>query len=405
MPNALDLALSPTGQHLLTAASSLPETLSDRLGQRLRAAGYEADLVSAVLTQAQLRREAEAKLGPAAREMVFTRAGLEQATRLVVAAHHAQRFREAGIERVADLGCGLGIESLAMAGLGLRVVAIEKDPATARAAAHNLHPFPEAEVRVGDVTEIDLAELGVEAFFADPARRTAAGRALSPEQWSPPLSTVLDFTAQLPGGIKVAPGIDHALVPPASHTQWTSVDGEVVEAAIWTGPLAQPGPGRSALVIRSGQAHRFVVPDLADASAPNPQVEAASQLGEYIAEPDGALIRAGGVAALAERLDAAPVFAQIAYLTGDTLAPRELRPFVTQWRILEVASLKSKKLRAACREWGAGEVVIKKRGANIDPAKLRREILPKPFGTEKITLICTRLGNRRVALRVEPVGA
>ena len=47
--------------------------------------------------------------------MLFTEAGLEQATRLKVAALHAGRFARAGVEHVADLGCGIGGDALALA--------------------------------------------------------------------------------------------------------------------------------------------------------------------------------------------------------------------------------------------------------------------------------------------------
>jgi hypothetical protein len=53
------------------------------------------DLAAAALTQAALRRHARAKFG-AAVEMLFTRAGLEQASRPEVADYHANRFLQAG---------------------------------------------------------------------------------------------------------------------------------------------------------------------------------------------------------------------------------------------------------------------------------------------------------------------
>ena len=60
---------------------------------RLRAAGHSPDLVSAVVGQAHLRMRARAKFGEFADRMLFTRAGLEQATRLSVATMHAVRMR------------------------------------------------------------------------------------------------------------------------------------------------------------------------------------------------------------------------------------------------------------------------------------------------------------------------
>jgi hypothetical protein len=87
------------------------------LVSRLRKDGHAPGLVATVLTQARLRKKAATKFGPFAESMLFTPAGLEQSTRLEVAAQHAGRFAAAGCERVADLGCGLGADSLALASL------------------------------------------------------------------------------------------------------------------------------------------------------------------------------------------------------------------------------------------------------------------------------------------------
>src|SRR5690242_14992287 len=92
---------------------------------RLRRDGHPPDLVSAVVGQARLRTRARTKFGDLAARMLFTRAGLEQATRLPIAARHAARFRDAGFTRVADLGCGIGGDALGLAGLGLQVTAVD----------------------------------------------------------------------------------------------------------------------------------------------------------------------------------------------------------------------------------------------------------------------------------------
>ena len=106
-----------------------------RIVSRLRAAGHPPELVAAVLTQARLRTRARAKFHEFAARMLFTPDGLEQSTRLKVAARHAGRFARAGLGSVADLGCGIGADALAFAGLGMRVVAVERDEVTAAVAA------------------------------------------------------------------------------------------------------------------------------------------------------------------------------------------------------------------------------------------------------------------------------
>ena len=253
--DALAPLLTPAGWALLATLPPYRQDEALALGERLRAQGHSPDLVAAALTQQRLRARAAAKFGPFASTMLFTPDGLEQATRLAVAAHHAARYQRAGTTRVADLGCGIGGDALALAGLGLGVLAVERDEATAALATVNLMRFPEVTVRCADAREVDLVAEGVDGVFADPARRSGGRRLTDPEQWSPPLSTVLAWREQVPAlGVKAAPGIDHALLPADAHVQWVSVDGGVLEADIWCGPLALEGPGRSALVLRSAPA-------------------------------------------------------------------------------------------------------------------------------------------------------
>jgi SAM-dependent methyltransferase len=155
----------------------------------LRRDGHPADLVSAVLTQSRLRARATVKFGEFASRMLFTEAGLEQATRLRVAALHAGRYQAAGIRSVADLGCGIGADALAFAALDLAVQAIDVDEVTAAIASYNLAPFDNVTVALGNAEETDLTT--VESAYLDPARRTAGHgdtrRLPDPRDYSPSL--------------------------------------------------------------------------------------------------------------------------------------------------------------------------------------------------------------------------
>lgn len=402
-PEAAGLAplLTPEGWALLSSLPPYEESEALPLGERLRAEGHDPALVAAALTQQRLRGRAAAKFGPFAERMLLTPDGLEQATRLVVSAHHAARFAAAGPKLVADLGCGIGGDAMALAGLGLRVLAVERDEATAALATVNLMPFPEAEVRCADAMAIDLAAEGVDAVFADPARRAGGRRITDPEQWSPALSRVLALRERVEAlGVKVAPGIDHALLPADSLAQWVSVDGEVVEAGVWCGPLAPEGPGRSALCLRTGadgeaRAHVLRDPSCTDPSTPPEQLEPVADvddLGSWVHEPDGAVIRAGLVGEVARRLGARPVGERIAYLTGDSPAPAGLAPFVRSWRLVDVLPLRAKALRGRVRERGVGRLEIRKRGVDQSPDLLRKQV--RPSGTASETWLLTRVGAR-----------
>lgn len=184
--------------------------------------------------------------------MFFTADGVEQATRLSVGVHHAQRFRLASAQHIIDLGCGIGADSMAFAGLGLRVSAIERDEETALAAKANLASFPEAELIHADGRDIDLAQFDADALWLDPARRHNGHRIKDPENWSPALSTALDLARKFPAaGIKVAPGIDYAYLPQDAHVQWISVAGDLLEAVIWLGLARKPGAKRTGYYLRA----------------------------------------------------------------------------------------------------------------------------------------------------------
>ena len=388
--------LSPEGLRLL---DSLPpyDARANVLGQvsALRRDGHSPGLVSAVLGQSKLRAKAVAKFGDFAPHMLFTEAGLEQATRLRVAALHAGRFAGAALNRVIDLGCGIGGDAMAMAALELEVTAVDADEVTATVASFNLAPFPSANVLHSPAESVDLS--GVDAAWLDPARRTAGhsntSRLTRSEDYSPSLDFVFGLAERMPIGVKLGPGHDRDQIPATAEAQWISVDGQVVEMGLWFGVLARPGIRRAALLLtRDGAAEMTAAADSDD-------VEVAP-LGDYLYEPDGAVIRARLIGDLARTLGAGMLSESIAYLTGPTFTPT---PFATAFRVLEVLPVDEKKLRVALQERRIGTLEIKKRGVDVDPATLRTRLKLK--GPESATLVLTRAAGHRVALLVERVRA
>lgn len=390
--------LSPTGWALLSALPPYDEAQAMALSERLRREGFEADLVAAALTQSRLRARAHDKLGEFADGMLFTPAGLEQATRLVVAAQHARRYVAAGTQRVADLTCGLGADAMAFAGVGLPVLAVDADETTAALATVNLRHFPEAEVRHGDGLALDLAAEGVDGVYADPARRTGGGtRVFDPAAYAPPLDAVLAVRERVPAlGLKLGPGVPHSALPDDAEAQWVSVDGDVVELGLWFGPLAPGGPGRSALLLGSGGGSALLRAGEATAQAHPP----VGPVGAYLYEPDGAVIRAGLVAEVAAEVQGRLVDRTIAYVTSDAL---HATPFATAYRVLDDLPFGLKRLRAYLRERDVGALTIKKRGTAVVPEQLRRQLDLR--GTAAATIVLTRVAGQQQVLLVEPVGA
>lgn len=395
--------LSAEGWELLSAVGPYAEADALAAAERLRKAGHSAELVSAVLTQSRLRNKATAKFGEFAEQMIFTQAGLEQATRLPVAALHAQRFATAGVSKIADLGCGIGADSLAFATLDLEVTAVELDETTAACATMNLLPFRNARVVQGDAAQFDPDT--VDGIWLDPARRdtTSSGtsRIFDPEAFSPPLSFVETLAERgMPVGVKLGPGIPHESIPAGCEAQWVSVDGDLVEVALWFNALARPGIRRSALLLgtaRGAELHSPVNFDPATQDAPLGPLEG------YLYEPDPAVIRAGLVADLAKQIGAHLIDPQIAYLAS---AEAVATPFARGYRIIEVKPYNVKALRNWVQSAGIGTLEIKKRGMAVTPEELRKQLLAgKTKGKAKnsATLVLTRIGTERVAAVVEPL--
>jgi len=368
-----------------TTPSDIVRTIS-----RLRAAGHPQERIHHALEQVRLRRKGRAKFGEFSSQMLFTVDGLEQATRLSVAAHHAGRFRGAGIDSVADVGCGIGADAMAYASLGIRVLAVEKDPLTAAVASYNLSPFDNAEVLCGDGMSVDLS--GCEGIWLDPARREGASRLHDPSDYSPRLDDAIALAQSCPGGIKLAPGMDRELIPENVEAQWVSDGGEVVEMVWWFGELKKKGISRSALVITDSGAHTM------EAQADNPDAEVA-ELGQYLYEPDGAVIRARLIGDLVRSLEGGMIDPSIAYFTSATY---RLTPFAQCFEVEQVLPAKIKELSRWVKEHEVGTLEIKKRGIDVDPAQLRRK-LPLAGESSK-TLILTRMAGKKVAIATHRVG-
>ena len=369
----------------LAAAMSEEDPESLAAASRMRAQ-FGPELAAAALTQATLRRQAKAKFGEAAVQMFFTRAGLEQATRPEVADHHASRFRLAGVRKVIDLGCGIGSDSMAFARAGLEVLAVDVDPETAAVAQANLAGV--ADVICTDANEVAeqliTARVGV---FCDPARRNDHGRVWRVEDFEPRWPTVMQlFDGGRTAGVKLGPALPHSLIPEAVEAEWITHRGETVEVGLWSGPGATPGR-RSALIMPNARLIATTAPPLP-----------VRDLGSYLYEPAGAVIRAGAIAELGAQLGAGLLDPQVAYLTGDQLCST---PFATAFEVRQRLPFHLKALRSWVREAQIGVLEIKKRGIDVDPAELRRRL--RLAGSNSATIVISRTPSGAIAAVVQRI--
>ena len=338
---------------------------------------YPPGLVAAALTQQALRTAARAKFSRA-EQMLFTRAGLEQASSEITAAHSAARYAAATL--VADLCCGIG-GNLTALGRGGGVIAVDFDHASLEFARHNADVYGASgglAAVCADVADIALA--GVDAVFIDPARRSG-GRRLAAGRSEPPLGWCLELAGVVPAvGIKAAPGLPRELVPEGWEAEFVAVGRDLKEAMLWSPALAT---ARSrATVLPSGDT-LTAEPGPSGADVP------VAQPGGFLLDPSPAVTRAGLVAQLAGRLGAWKIDPEIAFLSAD----RELRtPFARTLRVLESAPWHERHFARKLRDLGIGAADIRRRGLPGDVRQIHRRLALR--GPARATVVITRASGR-----------
>lgn len=146
-------------------------------------------------------------------------------------------------------------------------------------------------------------------------------------------------------------------------------------------------------MIRDERSHELTAPaDAAD--------EPVRELGAFLHEPDGAVIRARLIGEVARSLDAGMLDEHIAYLTSDAALTS---PFVQSFRVRETLPANPKAISAALKAHGIGRLEIKKRGVDVDPAAFRKKLTLR--GDQEATLILARIGDQRRAILADRVPA
>lgn len=409
-PETAAWVTSAAASGLLAQAMATAPSGELALQTRLRGEGHDPAQVAAVLAVVAARRRASTKFGAAADRMFFTPDGLEQATRPELAARHTARFVRAGVTMVADLGCGIGSDALAFATAGVDVLAVEADPATSAFARANLAPWSNARVVTARAEQVPLPgeatgrHTDAVGVWVDPGRRVrgvadARGRSrrvFALEEMDPTWDQVCRWAEQVPAtGAKLSPAFPHGRIPSGVEAHWTSWLGEVLECALWWGPLALAA-GRTAAVCRPdgrGGVTEAVVTE-ADAAAGSAAtslvLSGARDLGSWLWEADKAVVRAGVTGALPGR----ELTRGIGLSTGD--AGVEV-PWARRYAVLEAMPARPKVVRAWLRERGVGTLTLKKRGVALDPDRFRQET-GRLTGDGAATFVLTTVGGAATAI-------
>jgi hypothetical protein len=398
----LSRLLTPGGREALRRARAEDPREENFLADLalLERQGVERELARAALETELLRIRAEKKFSRAG-EMFFTREGLEQSSAEPVSRRRAVRFR--GFSGILDLGCGIGGDTIALAGRA-PVWAVDREELRLRLARENVGayapPHP-AQFVLADLLVPGLffaggskaAAPGRIALYCDPARREEGRRIFSVRDYAPPLPAVTAWRAAAAEEalcVKISPGVRwEEIEHEPCEVEFVSWQGDLKEAVLWYG--AFQSARRRATMLPADETMTEAEPASDELSAPR----------RFLYEPDSSILRAGLVRQLAARLGAARIDPAIAYLTADELSST---PWAHAYRVEEAMPFGLKRLREWLRARSVGRVVIKKRGSPLEPEELEKQLRLK--GEESRILFLTRIGGKHsVIITREEVGA
>ena len=381
------MLLSSAGQEALGAACLLQPreegflTHFTTLSRR-----FPAELARLALEIAILRGEAARKF-PFADQLYLTREALEQASSWQVSTHRARRYQ--GYSHLLDLGCSVGGDTLALAQVA-PTTGIDRDLlrlGMSRAnldtiALHSQTGFIQADLNFSLPLSLPRSTT---ALFFDPARRVQGKRLSSVRSYQPPLNLIHAWLPDYPAlGVKISPGVKlDELADYDAEIEFISLNGELKEAVLWFGPLKSATFRATLLPEGNTLTNEDLSPSLLPVDTPR----------RYLYEPDPAVLRAGLVAALGIRLDAAQLDPDIAYLTGDQHVET---PFARCWAIEAWFPFQLKRLRAYLRERGVGQVIVKKRGSPLEPEALIGAL--KLSGEAARTVFLTHLRGKPIVV-------
>ncbi len=338
---------------------------------------------AAILTTLQLRKTATVKFPVHGRRMLFTDAGLQQASGHLVRQYRARQFESS---RLLELCCGIGADSLAFAAANREVHGLDIDPVHIAIARHNGSllqlptQFTVCDIRAG-------IPGGYDAIFFDPARRDDRGRRIHHvEAYRPPLSLARQWRAR-EIGIKLSPGLNLRQVAAyGGALEFISVEGRLSEALLW---LHRDSAQPFATLLREAEVLHMRNDGEAGMAVTAPRA--------WLLEPDPAVLRAGLVQTLGRRLDASMLDERIAYLTLDQHVST---PWARCWKVREWLPFQLKRLRRHLLARGIGRVTVKKRGFAMRPDELIARLRLGGKG-DSCVLVMTRCRGKPIAILCE----
>ena len=330
--------------------------------------------VRAMAEQIACRQKAAKKIPSLSQfPLLYTRLGLEQAS-----GERAAEWK-AGLmsgHRIIDLTCGLGIDTIFFARRFAEVIGCERDEVLAELADYNRRAIGVTNVQsmVGDCVAIleGFSDDFFDWVFVDPARREQGGRSVGLEAASPDVVSLHDLMLRKAPlvCIKASPALEisglEKKLPALSSIVVVSVEGECKEILL-TLDRRHPAGSRPSVRAVCLDAGVFEIGSTEVVAEGRP---VASAPGQWLYEPDAAIIKARMSGELARNLNLGFLNHTVDYLTSDSLVePFPGRSFCVE----ECLPFKPKSFRTELERRGISKASIQRRDFPLSVEELRKK--------------------------------
>jgi hypothetical protein len=390
----IDFLLSVEGsQSLQQLAKSLPESFVVEK-EILKLHKRNIPHLQLLMSQIALRRKAIDKF-PEASQLLFTKEGLEQATREEIAEYVASRYQPFDVR--VDMTAGIGGDAREILKGASQAIALERDPVTLRILRHNF--------RIWNLDQVQFLEQNAYSYnppqgavlYLDPMRRDALGRRTSQiSLWEPNPITILSRLPDILGsGVKVSPAFDYQeleasdLVVEVEMIGWQK---NLKQAVWWTGVLSTPGVTRKVTLLPSGWT--------LDNSHSAPEITCLEPC-QYIIDPHPAILRAQLADHFCSRYSLFKLDPHIGYFTTQVIPDFESPDIARVYRVIDVSKYNLRNLKKTLKSFHLKSARLRQRGFPIELQVIQKK-LNLPEGND-CTILLARIGPSLFSIIAEKV--
>ncbi len=309
------------------------------------------------------------------------------------------------LARWLDVCCGAGVDSIAMARRRPGCTGIDRNPIALRLAQAN-SSMNQVEV---DWSECEAETIALDPdtyLHIDPDRRSEGLRTIDPFHSQPAWPWIADATRRcgavslkLAPGLRVDEGFDWRDAHHPNAIRWLSWDGSVRQQRWYWGLDRWPDGSRVASSGRRNQGWHHEVFPFSSIHAAGHAVNAVDEVSKlksgWIGDQDPVVRAASVGGCLAERLGVACIGDRNGYYHSPEPV---LHPMLQWFRIIEVESMDSKKIRSIASRLSARQWELKSRGVDIDLTVMQRQLRVDSNSDQTLTILFTRIGKKHVAV-------